>query len=116
MGTTCVAYRVWSSNRFRLLLTQRGEAGADGKEDVSDYRPDRDLRALVRGPFPGPDRREFGPGPQDGPQVSGPGNGPRTSARKSRSGRSSETSSLPSAPASPRWVSKSLNRLEDHTR
>src|SRR5674476_942657 len=105
MGTTCVAYRVWSSNRFRLLLTQRGEAGADGKEDVSDDRPDRDLRALVRGPFPGPNSRR-----------SGPGNGPRTSARKSRSGRSSETSSLPSAPASPRWVSKSLNRLEDHTR
>src|SRR5664279_2397151 len=77
MGTTCVAYRVWSSNRFRLLLTQRGEAGADGKEDVSDDRPDRDLRALVRGPFPGPDRRQFGPGPQDGPQVSGPGYGGR---------------------------------------
>jgi len=32
MGTTCVAYRVWSSNRFKLLLTQRGEAEADGKE------------------------------------------------------------------------------------
>src|ERR1035437_6486452 len=75
MGTTCVAYRVWSSNRFRLLLTQRGEAGADGKEDASDDRPDRGLRALVRGPFPGPDRRQFGPGPHDGPQVSGPGHG-----------------------------------------
>src|SRR5665647_3054442 len=73
MGTTCVAYRVWSSNRIRLLLAQRGEAGADGEEDVSDDRSDRDLRALVCGSFPGPDCRQFGPGPQDGPQVLGPG-------------------------------------------
>ena len=25
MGSRCVAFRVWSSNRLRLLLTRRGE-------------------------------------------------------------------------------------------
>src|ERR1035437_4349477 len=38
----------------------------NGEEDVYDDRSSRDLRALVRGPFPGPDCRQLGPGPEDG--------------------------------------------------